>query len=182
MASKVRMDLSIPVSEATFKARTRLMNSDSRRSFNSLSMYMAAMAGDPYVGSMHVVTGAVAAQGKLTVSTGGSSNDETMTLGNVTLTAKTSGAVPADGEFDISATATTQAANMVLAINSVPELQGVVTASNALGVITITAVAPGAIGNGIEMSESLTNVAITNAMGSLTLGVDGTTYDFANGY
>lgn len=176
MASKVRMDLSIPVSEATFKARVLPMNSDARRSFNGLGMYMHAMAGDPYIGSMHMVTGAVQATGRLT-STGSASDAETALVANQTLTAKSSGAVPANGEFNISGTVATQATNIALAINSIAALSGVVTATAALGVVTITAVAPGTIGNGLQLSEALTNVTATAFSG----GADGTVYNFANG-
>lgn len=177
MASKVRMDLSIPVSEATFVARTRPMNTDSRRSFNGLGNYLSAIAGDPYVGSMHMVTGAVQATATIT-STGTASNNETASIANQTLTAKTSGAVPASGQFNISGVVATQAANIALAINSIVALSGVVTATSALGVVTITAVAPGIIGNGLQISESLSNVTAT----AFASGADGTTYNFANGY
>lgn len=177
MASKVRMDLSIPVSEATFKARTRLMNSDSRRSFNSLGQYIHAMAGDPYIGSMHVVTGAVQATGLIT-SGGIATATDTVTVANVELAAVASGAVPADGEWNVSAVVATQAASIAAAINAVPELAGIVTATSSLGVVTVTAVAPGAMGNGLALSEDADNVTITAFSG----GVDGTTYDFANGY
>lgn len=177
MASQVRMDLSIPVSEATFKARTRLMNSDSRRSFNSLGMYMHAMAGNPYIGAMHMVTGAVQATGLIT-STGIATAADTVTVGNVELTAVASGAVPADGEWNISADEAVQAASIAAAVNAVAALSGVVTATSNLGVVTLTVVAPGAIGNGVQLSEDADNVAIT----AFASGADGTTYDFANGY
>ncbi len=103
----------------------------------------------------------VQATATITVSAGGSVNGETMLLGNITLTAKTSSADPTMGEFNISATAATQAASMVTAINTVSGLTGVVTATNLLGVITVTSVAPGTAGNGLQISESLTNVAVT---------------------
>lgn len=178
MASKVRMDLSIPVSEATFKARVRPMNSDSRRSFNGLGNYMSALAGDPYIGSMHMITGAVQATGLLTVSSTGPTNGQTATVANVTLTAETSGADPTLGQFNINASATTVATGIALAINSTPALSGIVTATSALGVVTITAVAPGTIGNGLDLTEAMTNVAKT----AFASGADGTTYTFANGY
>jgi hypothetical protein len=79
-------------------------------------------------------------------STGTASNNETMLLCNQTLTAKTSGAVAANGEFNISATPATQATNIAAAINAVAALSGVVTATSALGVVTVTAVAPGITG------------------------------------
>ncbi len=99
----------------------------------------------------------VKAAGTLTVAAGGSTNGETATVANVTLTAKTSAADPTMGEFNISATAATQAASMVIAINTV--LAGTVTAANQLGVVTITSVVPGIIGNAIELSAgNLSNV------------------------
>lgn len=93
-------------------------------------------------------------------STGSAVNAETMLLLNQTLTAKTSGAVPASGEFNISGTVATQATSIALAINSLPALSGKVTALAALGVVTVTSVMPGTIGNGFQISESLTNVTI----------------------
>jgi hypothetical protein len=178
MSTITRIDLTIPSSEATFRAKTLPGNTTPHRSFSNLAQYFAAIAGAVYAGKVHEVTGAIQAQATITVSAGGSSNNETMLLGNVTLTAKTSGAVAANGEFNISATAATQAASMVTAINTVSTLSGVVTATNTLGVITVTAVAPGTIGNGLQLSESLTNVAITHAFGTSVAGVDGHTFNY----
>lgn len=104
--------------------------------------------------------GPVAATATIT-STGSASNNETMLLANQTLTAKTSGAVAANGEFNISGTVGTQAANIAAAINVVVALQKTVTATAALGVVTVTAVVPGTTGNGLQISESLTNVTAT---------------------
>lgn len=104
--------------------------------------------------------GPVAATATIT-STGSASNNETMLVANQTLTAKTSGAVAANGEFNISGTVGTQAANIAAAINAVAALQKTVTATAALGVVTVTAVVPGTTGNGIQISESLTNVTAT---------------------
>lgn len=107
-----------------------------------------------------VSNGMVQASATIT-STGSAVNNETMSLANVTLTAKTSGAVAANGEFNISATPTLQAASIAAAINAVPGLSGLVTATAALGVVTVTTVKPGKAGNGLQMSESLTNVTVT---------------------
>lgn len=93
-------------------------------------------------------------------STGTASNNETASIANQTITAKTSGAVPANGEFNISGTVATQAANIANAINSLPALAGIVTATSALGVTTITSVVPGIVGNALQASEALTNVAL----------------------
>lgn len=124
-----------------------------------------------------VVNNVVFATGTIT-STGSASNGETMTLANVTLTAKTSGADPTAGEFDISATPTTQAANIALAINSDTDFAGIVTAKSALGVVTVTSVVPGLIGNGLDLTESLTNVTVAAFSG----GNEGTSADIKVSY
>lgn len=108
---------------------------------------------------------ATAASGTLTVATGGSSNNQTCSVAGVTLTAKTSGAVPANGEFNISATAATQATNMAATINATTTLSGIVTATSALGVVTIRAATKGKMGNGLALSEgSLSNVTKSGAL------------------
>jgi hypothetical protein len=175
-SSNVRIDLKIPVSEATFYAKTLPMNTGPHRSFHNLASYLMSIAGGVYDGKIKEVTGAVNATATIT-STGSASNGETASVANQTLTAKTSGAVPANGEFNISGTVGTQAANIALAINSIVALSGVVTATSAAGVVTITASAPGIIGNGLQISESLTNVTATAFAG----GVDGHTYTYAIG-
>jgi phage tail sheath gpL-like len=96
-----------------------------------------------------------------------------MKLANQTLTAKTSGAVAADGEFDISGTVGTQAANIAAAINAMPELSGIVTAVANAGVVTVTSVVPGVVGNGIECADvDLANVSVAGFSG----GSDGTSH------
>ncbi len=114
--------------------------------------------------------GPIAATATIT-STGSASNDETMTLCNQTLTAKTSGAVAASGQFNISGTVGTQATNIAAAINALPALSGLVTATAALGVVTVTSTAPGTIGNGFQIAESLTNVAVAQFSGGVNATV-----------
>jgi len=120
--------------------------------------------------------GAVQNTATLTVSSTGSSNDETMVLCGVTFTAKTSGAT--GNQFNISTTPTTQAANMVAAFNASADLTGIVTAANVAGVVTITAVLPGKFGNALVVTESLTNVALTTSFATAAAGSNGTIYSF----
>ncbi len=94
-------------------------------------------------------------------STGAAVAAETVTVANVVLTAVASGAVPANGEWNVSGTVGTQAASIALAINSIATLSGIVTATSNLGVVTITSVVPGIVGNGLQISEAATNVTNT---------------------
>jgi len=110
-------------------------------------------------------------------STGTAANDETFVLNGVTFTAKTSGAVAADGEFDISATPATQATNIAAAINAVAdvEVDGVVFASSSAGVVYIYSVAGVAL-TALSLTESLSNVTRTEfasgTSGLVTISAD----------
>lgn len=176
-ASKVEMTLSVPVSEATFKGRVRAMNSDSRRSFNGLGNYISALAGDPYIGSMRMITGAVQASGLVTF-TGRPTADQTMIVLNTTLTAKNSGA-NGTTQFDTDASlVAVTAANLAACINANTTLNKQVIATSSLGVVTIKPFSAGTMGNGLQLSEGMDNTAVTAFAG----GLDGTIYTFANGY
>jgi len=95
-------------------------------------------------------------------STGTATNNETMVINGVTFTAKTSGAT--GDQFNISGTVATQATNIANAINN-SSSAGVadVTASAALGVVTLTSDVPGTVGNAMTLSEALTNVTVSGA-------------------
>lgn len=134
-------------------------------SVNRIARYMDGLAnGNFYFTSITEQIGALRATATIT-STGSASNGETMSLANVTLTAETSGADPTMGQFNISGTVATQAANIAAAINATPALSGIVTATSSLGVVTVTASHPGVSGNAIQMSEALTNVTVTQFSG-----------------
>lgn len=137
-----------------------------------LADYITSMAAGVRVGSLSCRVGAVQASGTLTVSSTGPLNNETAVVAGTTITGKTSGAVAANGEFNISTTPATAAANIVTAINSVASLVGVVTATSNLGVVTITSSVPGLVGNGLILTEAMTNVAAAAFSG----GTNGTVY------
>ena len=123
---------------------------------------LAASSSSPPSIAVSVEGQATAASGTFTVSTGGSADAETCVVAGVTFTAKTSGAT--GNQFNISATAATQATNMAAAFNASASLAGIVTASASGGVVTITAAQKGKVGNGIAISESLTNVVASGAL------------------
>lgn len=139
---------------------------------NNFENYIAALTGGNQMAKLDFNVGAVQATASIT-STGTAGNNETMKLCNETLTAKSSGAVPANGEFNVSATVGTQATNIAAAINAMPELQSLVSAVANAGVVTVTALVPGAIGNGLECADvNLANVAVAG----FANGSDGTNY------
>jgi len=169
--SKQLIEIDTSLSAAGFKSVCDLAPGQ-LESIISLENYFAALAGGNQSAQVTVKVGTVQATATI-VSTGTAANNETMRLCNVVLTAKTSGAVPASGEFNISATPATQAANIALAINSVVALQSYVTALASSGTVTVTSKIPGTIGNALECIDvNLANVAVNAFSG----GSDGTTY------
>lgn len=133
--------------------------------------FIRAIASGNQNAELTVHMGAVKAAGTITVTSTGPTNSQTMTVCGQTLTAKTSGAVPADGEFNISATPATVATGIAAAINAVVALQSICTATAALGVVTVTAIDPGAMGNGlVQANVNLSNTTVV----SFTGGSNGT--------
>lgn len=153
-------DIVISSPDSTGSTVADLEASDNETTANKLVDYVSRIGSGARSAAVTLRVNAIQAYGLIT-STGSASNGETGTVANITLTAKTSGAVAANGEFNISATPTTQAASMVLAINAVSGLTGLVTATNALGVVTITATVPGIVGNGLDLTEAFSNVTKT---------------------
>lgn len=148
MSSIIRIDLTIPSSTATFTAKTLPKNTDARMSFERLGAYLHAIAGAVYSGKINETTGAVRATSTFTFASTGPTNNETCTVANVTFTAKTSGAT--GNQFNISSTDTVVAANFAAAINGSTSLVGIVSATVSGAVVTLTSLAPGNVGNGIE--------------------------------
>lgn len=141
---------------------------------NNFIDYLAALEGGNALGNgalLSFAVGAVQASATFTVASTGPTNSQTATLLNTTLTAVTSGADPALGQFNINATPANVAASMVLAINAV--LGSKVIATSALGVVTVKALVPGVMGNGLQISAgTLSNVTA----GAFANGSDGTAY------
>jgi phage tail sheath gpL-like len=171
MSSFQTIVLETPLSADGFKSECNLAPGK-LDALQSLENYLGAVSGGNQSAKLNIQVGAVKASGSFTVAAGGSANGQSGTLLNVALEAVTSGAVPADGEFNISATAATQAASMVTAIEAV--LGDKLTVSRVNGVITLTAKVPGAFGNGFEIDvgdlANVTKSAFAN-------GADGTAYE-----
>lgn len=138
----------------------------------NLENYIGAISGGNQMASIAIKVGAVQAAGSLTVAAGGSTATQACTICNVTLTARASN--PAANEFVVSATAATQAANMAAAINASADLAGKVVATvPSGGIVLITSLVPGLMGNGLQLSAgNLGNVTLA----AFADGTDGTSY------
>lgn len=120
--------------------------------------------------ALKVAVGAVKAAGAI-VFTGNPSNNETVTIGNVVFTAKTSGAT--GNQWNIGVSAAANATALAAAINASSDLTGIVVATNTIsGTVTLTAAVSGKQGNSIQLSEALSNATVTQFSG----GSNGTLY------
>lgn len=154
--SLIRIDLNVTPIAAAVTSLLRTTTNDVRGSINRLAQLLEALTnGTLNYTSVKVLTGAVQAAGSVTF-TGRPTADETLTICNVTLTAKDSGA-NGTTQFNTSVTVATTATNLAACINANTTLNKLVTASAALGVVTITAIVPGLAGNAFDLTESLTN-------------------------
>lgn len=112
----------------------------------------------------------VQASGTITFSAAATAND-TLLINGVTFTAKASGA--GANEFNVGVSATASATNLAAAINaSVTALvSGYVTASSALGVVTVTSVFYGLSGNQCTTAEGVDAGSVITVSGArLTAG------------
>lgn len=154
---------------ASFKSACNLAMGglDAAQSFQN---YVAATQGGNESAKYSFQVGAVKATATIT-SAGAATAAQAMTLLNVTLTAIASN--PGQNQFVPSATVGTQAANIAAAINASTALAGKVTATSNAGVVTVTSVVPGLMGNGFQISAGdLSNVTV----GAFANGTDGTSY------
>jgi len=150
--------MTIPDTNVSWESWINLDGGDAHTALTSYINWLKSVNGGVNACDFDFTTGASFGTATIT-STGAASNDETHTIANVTFTAKTSGAT--GNQWNLSGTVATQATNIAAAINASTNLTGVVTATSSAGVVTLTAAVPGEIGNGLEMTESLSNVTIS---------------------
>lgn len=145
------------------------------------SYYIRKLAS--YFGSIQVgaINANVVATPGMVFATGTITNTalaaaDTITIGAQTLTAVSSGATA--NQFNIGGSVTITAANIVTVVNSHAVLSKVVSASSLAGVITLTAVVPGIIGNQIALAISAHGTVSGAFMAS---GAEGVTATWAKG-
>lgn len=114
-------------------------------------------------------------QASATVTNASVSNNDTVTIGNIVYTAKTSG--PTGNQWLVGVSDTADAAALVAVLNANTSLSPYIVATSALGVVTLTSVALGALGNLLALTSSNnTRLAVVG----FASGVDATisTYNF----
>lgn len=171
-----RIILDVPGVTATdMLARLRLTANAKRRGYTRLAKLFHSLAGGFEPSILKLNVGAAKATATMTFTDDPAANG-TFVLCGVTFTGKASGA--ATNEWNITsggsaaADAAANAASVVTLVNANATCAASVIATSALGVVTFTALVPGAGANGLVLSESLTNcTAVTFAGGS-----DGTAY------
>lgn len=129
--------------------------------------------GPIYQGSIRLqsaATAPVAASGTFTLVS--VPEDDAVTIGAVTLTAKASPS--GENQWSQAGSDTADAAALAAKINAHSVLSKVVVASSAAGVVTVTCLTPGVVGNQIAISE--TGSSIT-ASGSFLSGGTGGAQD-----
>lgn len=122
--------------------------------------------------------GAVSATGTFTVAAGNLSNNDTVTIGGVAFTAKTSGAT--GNQFNIGGTALATAQACATAVNASSSCLGLVSAAatgTTTGIVTFTSIVPGIIGNQITLAKSAANGTVSGA--NLASGAEGTVYNMS---
>lgn len=177
MSSYQRLVITTPESAVQFKSIVKL--AESKEGAQDLINYLEGCLSGAKACSIEAKVGAVHASLAGTF-TDVPSADETITINGVAFTCKDSGAT--GDQFNKGASVTAAAANLAAAINAstTAGIAGVVTATSALGVITITADAPGLCGNYV-VADGLSNFTWAGSATRMTGGSDGTTYTVALG-
>jgi hypothetical protein len=169
----VNLLMNLTDSSATFLSYSPLGNTlagDKQTSINNFINYLKRIRDGQSYGSLLFQSGAVQAQATLT-STGIATATETFTLQGVVFTARAGGA--AGNEFNVSAVVATQATNIAAAINASTDVNPYFIATSLAGVVTIKVIQPGVLGNIYTLTETLTNVALSNFVTQAT-GSNGT--------
>jgi hypothetical protein len=119
------------------------------------SNLLKGLASGTVDGSVDVhysATDGVAASGTITITHANVTNNDTTTIANTVITAATSG--NGTTSWTIGADATADATAMAACINANTTLNKIVVATSALGVVTVTSVVKGLIGNGLALTTS----------------------------
>jgi hypothetical protein len=154
--------------------------------FRKASDLLGACAQGAHSANLQLAFNPVAAQATITVGSTGT-NGDTLVIAGKTITMETSGALPASNQVNIGGSVTALAAQIVGLINGTTALSpnswaGICSASNVAGVITLTCLIPGVIGNVLLATTKVsTAITITHDFGTSVAGTEGTAATFKLG-
>lgn len=177
MASQWRITLQSGASAATVKARLRLNPSGYAPDvIGRVASYIEAVAGGVHGGRLSVVTTTVQASGTITLSSLAAADTITINGRVYTASASPSGAQ----QFLVTGGDTLAAAAFAAKMNADTStvVTDVVTATAAAGVITITSIVPGNVGNAMTIAISAHGTA---SGGRLTGGTEDAPVTLYNG-
>lgn len=176
MAVILKMELKLDETSADLENKLKLSSGSKEKVLAGFNNLWSGIAGGIYPASVDAELGAVKASGTVTCASVQAADE--VTIDGVVLTAVSG--TPAADEFDISGSDTADAASLVAAIAANATLAARVSASSALGVVTIQARDAGALGNSISLASSNgTRLAVSAA--ALASGANGTQYSFEFG-
>ena len=159
---------------------------DAPTMLRKIATLFGACAQGGHASNLKMAYNAVAAQATITVG-GTGTNGDTLVLLGTTITMETSGALPASNQINIGGSVTAVANQIVGLINgttagSPNSWAGMCYASNVAGVITVTCLIPGVIGNVLlATTKSSTALTITHDFGTSVAGSEGTAATFKSG-
>jgi hypothetical protein len=139
--------------------------------------YFQKVCSGSRAGVVQTKIGAVKAAGTVTLVSQVATN--TVTINGVVLTAVASGATT--DQYNVGGGDTTAAASLASAINANTTLDGMVVATSSLGVVTVTALVPGELGNAITLAISANGSVSAARMAGGTNGDTETTHYFGSG-
>lgn len=175
--SLTRIVIDSPLTATQDLANLRMNGTGSWHNVFRLMDWLRGFAKGTRRGNMKVRVGAVQASGTITFSS--LVADDTVTVNSVVFTAKASPS--GTNQFALGADDTAAAANFAAKINAstLAHILSCVTATSALGVVTLTAVVPGLTGN--NQTIAISAHGSVSGSGLLTSGTDGTAYDLTLG-
>lgn len=154
-----------------FISEIRPVTTDPNLSTQRLANYLKGQSGGNYTSGISTLMTIDSAAATATLTfTGAPTAAQTFVLLGTTFTAVASGAT--GNQFNIGATITETATNVVTAVNASATalVTRNVVASSVAGVVTFTAIVPGTVGNFLTLTEGLTNATAVN----FASGTDGT--------
>lgn len=153
--SFLKLLMAVPDSAVTMKNLLQLNVPGNQFDVEGLDKIVGDMIDGSLLSFTKLSTGAL--QAAATVTFNGNPNAaESIVVANLTFTAVAGS--PSAFEFQIGGSAAATAANFAAVINATPEIAGIVQATVLSQVVTLTSVQPGKSGNGLQATETLTNV------------------------